>query len=141
MKKLFVYDPENPRREAVLAYACDFARKAGRKVAITIGEPSRSLEQNDRMWALLTDIARQVQWPVDGRLQTLRPEDWKHILSAGLKREQRVAQGIDGGFVILGQRTSQMTKRELSDLMTLIETFGAERGVEFTEPARAECAA
>lgn len=94
----------------------------------------RTSEQNDRMWALLTDISQQVEWPVDGKMQKLPPEDWKHILSAGLKREQRVAQGIDGGFVILGQRTSKMTKRQLSDLMELISAFGASRDVVWTEP-------
>jgi hypothetical protein len=134
MKRLFVYDPANPRREDVLAFACDFIRQAGQRLRIEVGEPKRSLEQNDRMWALLTDISEQVQWPVDGRMQRLSPEDWKHILSAGLKREHRVAQGIDGGFVLLGQRTSKMTKRELSELMELIAAFGAERGVEWSEP-------
>jgi hypothetical protein len=141
IKRLFMFDPGNDRREAVLAHACDFVRKAGRKVAIVIQEPTRSLEQNDRMWALLTDISRQVQWPVDGRMQYLKPEDWKHILSAGLKREQRVAQGIDGGFVILGQRTSKMSKRELSDLMELIEAFGAMNDVAWGDEGTTTTAA
>lgn len=101
-----------------------------------VGE-RRTSEQNDRMWAMLTDISQQVEWPVDGKLQKLIPEDWKHILSAGLKREQRVAQGVDGGFVILGQRTSKMTKRQLSDLLELIAAFGAERGVVWSEPEEA----
>lgn len=136
MRRAFVYHPENPRREAVLTYLCDFVRGAGVPLRIGVGEPTRSLEQNDRMWALLTDVANQVQWPVDGKLQNLPPEDWKHVLSAGLKREQRVAQGIDGGFVILGQRTSKMSKREMGDLMELICAFGAEHGVEWTEPAK-----
>lgn len=106
--------------------------QAGRVLRVTVGEPKRSLEQNDRMWAMLTEVAEQVDWPVDGRMQKLSPEDWKSILSAGLKREQRVAQGVDGGFVLLGQRTSRMTKREMSDLMELIAAFGAEHGVTFT---------
>lgn len=107
--------------------------QAGRVLRVSIGEPRRSLEQNDRMWAMLGEVAEQVDWLVDGKLQKLAPDEWKDILSAGLKREQRVAQGIDGGFVILGQRTSKMTKRELSDLMELIAAFGAERGVVFSE--------
>jgi hypothetical protein len=44
---------------------------------------------------------------------------------------------LDGtGFVALGLSTSRMSKRELSDLMELISAFGAERGVEWTEPER-----
>jgi hypothetical protein len=106
--------------------------QAGRVLRVTIGEPKRSHEQNDRMWAMLTEISEQMQWCVDGKMQQLSAEEWKDILTAGLKREQKVAQGIDGGFVILGQRTSKMTKREMSDLMELIAAFGSERGVTFS---------
>jgi hypothetical protein len=83
------------------------------------------------MWALLTDIAEQVQWCVNGHMQRISAEDYKHILSASLFREQRIAQGVDGGFVILGQHTSKMTKAQMSDLIELIYAFGAERGVKF----------
>jgi len=94
----------------------------------------RSEEQNKRMWAALNDIARQVTWPVDGRESKLDADEWKHVLSAGLKRHQRVAAGIDGGFVILGQRTSRMTVREMSELIEIIHAFGSQRGVIWSDP-------
>lgn len=94
----------------------------------------RSTEQNRKMWAALSDISRQVLWPVDGEMQRISPEDWKHVLSAGLKRHQRVAKGVDGGFVILGQRTSRMTVKEMGDLITLIDAFGSQHGVEWSDP-------
>ena len=93
----------------------------------------RSVEQNKMLWALLTDLATQVEWPVDGRMQKLDPNDWKHIMTAGLKKEQRVAQGIDGGFVILGQYTHRFDKREMADLIELVIAFGTQRGVVWTE--------
>lgn len=134
MKRSFTFDPANPRREDVLAFLCRFIREQGRKLVITVTEPKRSLEQNAAMWAALDDVSRQVKWPMNGALQLLSPDDWKQILSAGLKREQRVAAGMDGGFVILGQRTSQMSQREMGDLLELIYAFGAEHGVEFIAP-------
>lgn len=115
----------------------EFARTAPAGVVVEFKEPTRSLEQNARMWAMLGDVAAQVEWPVDGKLQRLPAEDWKAILSAGLKREQRVAQGVDGGFVMLGSRTSRMSKAELSDLMELIAAFGAARDVVWSEPDHA----
>ena len=136
--KVFQIDRANPGWQDVQLRMNHFIvaeTQAGRVLRVSIGEPRRSLEQNDRMWAMLGEVADQVEWLVDGKLQKLAPEEWKDILSASLKREQRVAQGIDGGFVILGQRTSKMTKRELSDLMELISAFGAERGVKFSEVA------
>ena len=37
-----------------------------------------------------------------------------------------VVPGMEGGFVVLGSKTSHMSKRELSDLIELIYAFGAE---------------
>lgn len=106
---------------------------AGHRLSLTITRETRSTAQNRMLWSILADIARQVEWPVDGRLQKLEAEEWKHILSAGLKKSQRVAQGIDGGFVMLGQRTSRMTVAEMADLITLGHAFGDERGVRWSK--------
>jgi hypothetical protein len=35
--------------------------------------------------------------------------------------------------VVLGQSTSKMTKAEMADLLTLMEAFAAERGVNFKD--------
>ena len=86
------------------------------------------------MWAMLTDISKQLQWPVDGELRWLVPEDWKHIISAGIARHQRVAKGIDGGFVILGQHTSRMKKKDFAEMIELMTAFGVMHGVTFSDP-------
>ena len=64
----------------------------------------------------------------------LSAEDWKDVLTAALKRS-RVVPGLDGGFVVLGQRTSDMTKDEMGQLLTLMDAFAAERGVIFGDAA------
>ena len=96
----------------------------------------RTVEQNRLMWKLLTDISEQVEWPVDGLKQKIDPESWKHIMTAGLKKHQRVAAGIDGGFVILGQFTHRMNKAEMAELIELIQCFGAEHGVTWSEECK-----
>ena len=58
-------------------------------------------------------------------------DEWKDVFSAALKK-QKVVPGLDGGFVVCGQSTSRMSKREFSDLVELIYAFGAERGVVFS---------
>lgn len=132
--------PDNARERFAAAWrvACEILQ-FGKPVRVQIDEkqPTRTLEQNAKMWAVLSDIARQVQWPVDGKLQYLGAEDWKHIISGGLKRHQRVAQGIDGGFVILGQRTSRMSIAEMVELIELAHAFGAENGVVWGDERRA----
>lgn len=107
------------------------------RVRVEEYHPTRTQAQNALLWAVLTDIARQVQWSVDGKMQHLEPEDWKHILTAGLRKNHRIAQGVDGGFVILGQSTSRMTIAEMSELIELCHAFGAEHGVVFHEDRRA----
>ena len=96
---------------------------------VTVQEPTRNLEQNALMWALLTDIANQVEW----HGVRLSPDEYKDLLSAGLVKA-KVVPNIEGnGFVILGQRTSKMGKREFSDLIELIRAFGADHDVKFND--------
>lgn len=83
---------------------------------------------------MLTDLSKQLQWPVDGELQWLSKEDWKVIMSAGLKKHQRIAKGIEGGWVMLGASTSRMKVGEMSDLITLMLAFGVERDIQWTDP-------
>ena len=105
--------------------------QADQRYTLTVKPQTRTSEQNKRLWAMLTDISKQVDWY--GR--KLSPEDWKHVLSASLKKQDAVP-GIDGGFVVLGLSTSKMTKGEMADLQTLIEAFGAQKGVKFSAMER-----
>lgn len=99
---------------------------AGHRLQLEIRPEKRSDAQNRRLWAMLTDISQQVDWYG----QKLTPEEWKDVFSAALKK-QKAVPGLDGGFVVCGQRTSKMTKAEMAELQTLMEAFGAERGVQF----------
>lgn len=133
----FLLRTENARER--MASAWDFARQfleLGRSVRVDVSEakPTRTIDQNSRMWALLTDVSRQVRWPVDGKLERLTPDEWKEIFTAALVKGQRVAQGIEGGFVILGTRTSRMSVGDMIDLQELISAFGAEHGVQWRDP-------
>ena len=88
---------------------------------------TRTLEQNAKLWAMLTEVSAQVNW----HGQKLSPEDWKHVFSAALS-QQRVVPNIDNsGFVVLGQSTSKMSVRQMVDMIELIHAFGAQHDVEF----------
>jgi len=102
---------------------------AGHRLVLEVKPETRSLSQNARLWAILADVSEQVEWY--GR--KLTPDDWKHVFTAALSK-QDVVPGIEGGFVVLGKATSKMTKSEMAELQTLIEAFGAQRGVKFTAP-------
>lgn len=105
---------------------------AGHRLTVEIKTATRSTEQNSLLWSLLTDLSQQCEWAVDGQMVKLSPEDVKHILTAGLKRHQRMARGIDGGLVILGQSTSRMTVAEMAELITLGHAYGDSQGVRWS---------
>ena len=90
---------------------------------------ARSIEQNARMWAMLTDLAAQLEW----HGEKLTPEEYKTILTASL-RSYRVVPGLNPDTrVPLGMHTSSMSKYEMTNLLELIAAFGAEHGVKFAD--------
>lgn len=101
--------------------------QAGQRLVCSVRPEKRSDAQNRMFWSALRDLAQQVVW----HGQKLTDEEWKHVVSAALKR-QKVVPGIDGGFVVLGQSTSRMTKSEFSDLMELVWAFGAQHDVQWS---------
>lgn len=127
-KRLFVLSHDLARQRAIEA-----VKDAPAGYAVTLAEPTRTSDQNARLWASLTEVSRQVEWYG----KRLTPEDWKHVFSASLRKLQ-VVPNLDGtGFVALGLSTSRMSKRELSDLLELVYSFGAERGVVFADEMEA----
>ena len=102
-------------REAPIGYIC------------TISEPSRNLDQNAMLWVLLDCISKQTDWHGN----KLNAEEWKDLLSAGLVQSKVVPNLTGNGFVILGQRTSKLSKSQFAALLELVMAFGAERGVDF----------
>lgn len=99
-------------------------------VVVTLGRKKRSTDQNRKLWAVLNDVSKQVVW----HGQKLSQETWKHVFTAALEK-QTVVPGIDGGFVMCGMSTSGMTKAKFCDLLEVIQAFGAEQGVRWSDPA------
>lgn len=93
--------------------------------------PQRSIEQNDRMWAMLTDIARQVDH--NGRKYTT--DQWKVLLMHACGREVQFLPALNGGgFVPYGQSSSDLSVAEMADLITFIMQWGDENGVVWSDP-------
>lgn len=112
------------QREKVASWA--WQAPSGTRVEFK--ETKRTLPQNAKLWAALTDVAQQVPW----HGMRLSPDDWKLIFLDALKREVRMAPSIDGtGFVNLGRSSSDLSKAEMAELLELILMFGAKHSVRF----------
>jgi hypothetical protein len=75
--------------------------------------------------------------------QRMDVEDWKDVLGAAVmaarRNELRIVPGIDGGVVVLGCHTSDMTSSEMGEVIERAYVIGAEhdppvRFVEDVEP-------
>lgn len=110
--------------------AVQIVRQAPAGSRVDVKAAKRSLPQNDRMWAMLTEVARQLPW----HGVKLRPDDWKLIFLDALTRELRTVPNLDGtGFVNLGRSSSDLSKTEMTDLIEVIFEFGAQHGVVFAD--------
>lgn len=95
---------------------------------LSIKDDKRSDASNRKMWAMLRDVSGQVDW----HGHVLSSEDWKHVFSAALQG-QRSVPGVEGGFVVLGVSTRRQSQKWFSDLFELMNAFGAEHGVKWTQ--------
>jgi len=123
------------RSNAVLEHLISYLRtlplSESNPFVVKIGEVGRTLEQNALLWPLLECFAAQLQWPVNGSMVYLDADDWKDLLTAAYRNEtQRVAMGLGGGMVILGMRTSKMSKKEFSEFIEFMKFIASERGVD-----------
>jgi len=99
-------------------------------VEVILRRPVRSLSQNKKLWPMLSDVQKQVNWYGE----KLDSEDWKDMFMSSLNK-QRSVPGIDGGFVGLNRRTSKLDKEGFAQLIEVIYAFGSEQNVAWGEPA------
>lgn len=117
---------------------------------VTVEEQKRSTDQNDKMHAMIGDIAKHCTFM--GRKWDR--EDWKRLLSDAfvrVMREQAKAEGnpdpfaeqckmvpsLDGsGFVQLGVQTRRFKKSMASEFIEFLFCYGAEAGVVWSDTSK-----
>jgi hypothetical protein len=97
---------------------------------VTVALPKRTLDQNAKMWAMLSDISRACP---EGRRHP--PETWKNLFMHAAGFEVAFQMGLNGEPFPVGWRTSKLTKRQMADLITHIMAYGDQHRVEWSEPA------
>ena len=112
------------RNEADRAKVLGWLQRCAYGFRIEVKEPKRSDEQNDRMWAMLTEISGQAT--INGK--KFAPDAWKCIFMKAMGKEAQFLPTLDGNsFFPTGFRSSDLTVREMSDLQTFIEAWAAEQ--------------
>lgn len=92
---------------------------------VNVREATRTLEQNAKMHAMLSDISRAK--PMDRKLE---PEHWKSVFMDAIGKKPHWIPNLEGdGVLCTGYRSSHLSKQEMSDLIEQIYSFGAQHGV------------
>lgn len=94
---------------------------------------TRTLEQNAKLHAMLTDISKQCEF--QGR--RISVEQWKmvfcsaHAIATGKPAEMAI--GLEGEVINLRESTAQMSVKRLASLITYVEAWGVGNGVHFND--------
>lgn len=127
-KQVFILATPIARANAVQAVK---TAPDGQKV--TIAEAGRTLDQNAAQWPILGAFSKQLTWPINGAMVKMDEKDWKDVMTAAFHGETvRIAQGLNGGVVMLGQRTSKFGKAKFSEYLEFLHATAALRGVDLT---------
>ena len=92
----------------------------------------RSIPQNSLMWLWLTAFAEQAEWAGKKRTEL----EWKDLLTAAVKIAGggvEAVPGLEGGLMLLGLHTSDMTVAEMNDLIAYMEAKAVQLGVSLPD--------
>ena len=110
------------------ARAKQFIDRAPVGAVVNVRPAKRSLDQNAKMWAMLSDISRAKP---GGRCMTT--DRWKMVMMQACGHAVQFEIGLDGAPFPIGFRTSALTKRQMIDLIEFIAAYGAEHGVRWSD--------
>lgn len=97
---------------------------------VSIGEETRTQEQNRKLWACLRDIRDQV-------MPEFAPDDIKLRFLHALGKEMRFLPELEGaGHFPVGQSSRTLSKSQFAGLLELILAYGAREGVQWRDDAR-----
>ena len=125
MRKYFILAHDFARSNAKIAVA-----EAPEGYAVEIKPITRSLAQNAKLHALITDIAKVLEWAGAKR----DVETWKRLLTAAWLRARgepiEMLPALDGhGVDIVFRRTSELTINEMIELIEYIQAWAADKNI------------
>ena len=132
MSRRFILINNHVRQNALAA-----VRTAPDGFSVSISEPKRSLDQNAKFHAIVSDIARSpLKWAGKRRSS----DEWKAILISGhavaTNSQGEVIPGIEGEFVAIRESSANMTVRRASSLIEYTLAFCAAHDIELIETSR-----
>ena len=102
-------------------------------LVVKIQPITRSLEQNSKLHALLSDISKQYEF--NGKKRDI--DTWKMIMVSAHKiatgGQAEMVIGLEGEVINLRESTAQMSVKRLASLIEYITSWGVQNGVRFND--------
>jgi len=108
--------------------AAQLAFKAPPGAVCNIREATRTGDQNAKMWAMLSDVARSKP---EGRRHTA--DVWKALMMNACGHTVQFEIGLNGEPFPVGFRTSSLSKSQMSDLIEFIYEYGSRHEVKWSD--------
>lgn len=125
-RALLVLETPEDRQKAV-----SWINKAPVGTRVEFKASKRSLPQNDRLWAMLTDIREHMK----AKGVDYTTDQFKVIFLHAWGKEVEFLPALDGKtFVPYGQSSSDLSKEEMTSFIEFIIAWGAENGITFHDP-------
>ncbi len=114
------------RSEADRSKVIGWLQRCAYGYRVEVREPKRTDAQNDRLWAMLFDIAKGAT--INGKRYDA--DAWKCMFMRAMGHEAIFLPTLDGNsFFPTGFRSSALSVQQMSDLQTFIEAWAAEQGL------------
>lgn len=124
MTRYCVNITSNRKREEALR----IVRAAPPFSRVEVKAQKRTTAQNALLWSLLTAVSLQK----DHCGRRYSPDQWKVIFMHACGREVQFIPSLDmSTFIPWGQRSSDLSKDEMTSLIEYMMAWGAENGVKF----------
>lgn len=126
---------DNRRNVMALAWEASGTLLASQEsIVVEVRGKKRSDEQNAKLHAMLSDIAKQKTF--NG--QKLGIDQWKTVFVSGHRiatgGQAEMAIGLEGEVINLRESTAKMSVRRLASLIEYIEAWATDNGVVWRAP-------
>lgn len=101
-------------------------------LVVTISEPTRSLEQNAKLHAMLSDVSRQAVFM--GKKRSV--EFWKGLFVSGWQiatgQNPEIVPGLEGEFINIRESTARMSVKKLASVIEYVDAYCAMNNIKLS---------
>ncbi|EBS4545461.1 NinB protein [Salmonella enterica subsp. enterica serovar Newport] len=133
MKKL-TFEIRSPAHQQNAIYAVQqILPDPTKPIVVTIQERNRSIRQNARLHAMLSEISKKATY--HGKARNI--EFWKGLFVSGWQiatnQHPEIISGLEGELINIRESTATLSVKKISEIMDYIEAYCAMNSIHLSE--------